>query len=282
MTKPRATRTKPATHTQAQLTSRDRAPLESLAWAGFLSTGQIEKLHYPSRRVAQRRLRALLDHGLVRAALQGTALQNDNIFALTMKGVDYLKENETYDEATTIRPGRLPRVSKAAHGLRIRDIFVEVELAERAGLFKLKNMMIESMPFAGCPIIPDLTIEFDPVGDAKTLFIEVDLASETSSCLRRKFERYALFLGAHHLLVLVEREGRRQTMQKLLTGVGLGARVEVALFSEFGVMLRDPTHPVFARPRLFERTTEREEEPCFPEDSQSRTSTFRVLPEGSV
>ncbi len=77
------------------------ADLENLlltARAGYLTTGLYERVTPRSRRRTQRRLRALLDHGLLRAHLQGDALHREQVYTVTAAGLLSAVENRVIRE----------------------------------------------------------------------------------------------------------------------------------------------------------------------------------------
>jgi len=125
----------------------------------MLTTGQIERLAFPSRRRAQRRLRAYLDHGLVRAYLQGEALHRDSVWTLTALGLEFLEDRgERIEGARVYRPNARSR--KLSHGLLVREVTVSLLLAERAGFFELRDLRHDSdlgsePALAAAGIVPD-------------------------------------------------------------------------------------------------------------------------------
>lgn len=139
--------------------ARDLRVVGDLALSGMLTTGQIERLAFPSRRRAQRRLRAYLDHGLVRAYLQGEALHRDSVWTVTESGLEFLADHGAGVEST--RPYRPnTRSRKLSHGLLVREVTVSLLLAERAGLFELRDLRHDSElggepAFAAAGIVPD-------------------------------------------------------------------------------------------------------------------------------
>lgn len=216
---------------------RDLEVLRSLAWAGYLSTEQVRRLHFPSTRTAQRRLRALLDHGLARAHLQGAALHLENVWTLTPTGAARLEATGS----TNVRAGRAPRLQKLAHGLAIRDVFVAFVLAERAGVFTLEDFRFDgdlaTEPlFQAARIVPDCLAILEKGGSAAVIGCEVDLGSETTATLRVKFSAWEGLLargalGGARLLVAVRDESRGRTVECVLREVGCPASV---------VLLSDP------------------------------------------
>jgi hypothetical protein len=215
---------------------RDTEALASLAWAGFLETSQIERLHFPSRRVAQRRLRVLLDHGLVRAHLQGEALQRPNVYSVTAKGMERLAEHSAFPGGPPKR-ARVPRLQKLRHALAIRETFVAFVLAEKAGAFVLKDFRFDAdltrePLFKAARLIPDGLVELEAEGLAYAVGLEVDLATEsTAKTLAPKFSAWARIMKAPfgtgapergRLLVAAPTPARVATLERLVEAAGLG------------------------------------------------------------
>lgn len=202
--------------------TRDPRVLQSLAWAGFLSTSQIERLHFPSRRTAQRRLRALLDHGLVRACLQGTSLHLQNVYALTAKGADLLGSRGIVG----VKPRRVVRLQKLEHALAVRDLFVAFSLAGQAPHIELEDFRFEDdlanePVFQSAGIIPD-GLALIRQGEARlTIGCEIDLGSETRCMLQSKCALWAQLLrsstlGRMELLFVVAGPGRARTISEFM------------------------------------------------------------------
>ncbi|MDQ7814206.1 MAG: replication-relaxation family protein [Patescibacteria group bacterium] len=214
---------------------RDLDVLESLAWAGILTTSQVARLHFPSRRTAERRLRALLDHGLVRSCLQNEHLHRDSVHLLTPRGAEHLAEERKLNQKT-VRPGRVPRPQKLRHALAVRDVFVEFVLAGRMGAFELQDFAFDDdlarLPaFKERHIVPDGLSLVRAGGRALAITIEVDLGSETTTTLRKKFENHRAIKTVPvagvdtgvRLLVVVERPARMKTVRRLLEEEQVGA-----------------------------------------------------------
>ncbi len=153
-------RLRPRSPAKAQVGSaRDLAVLGDLALAGLLSTGQIERLAFPSRRRAQRRLRAYLDHGLVRASLQGEAMHRDSVWTVTAQGLEFLADRGA--GTSGVRPYRPnARSQKLEHALLVREVTVSLLLAERAGHFAIDDLrhdaeLAREGAFASAGIVPD-------------------------------------------------------------------------------------------------------------------------------
>lgn len=231
--------------------TRDVEILETLAWAGALTTSQLTRLHFQARRRAQRRLRALLDHGLVRAHLQGEALQRENVYTLSPLGLDLVVERGAFLDGPPPL-GRMPAPGKLRHALLVRDAFVAWRLAERAGALALDDFRFEGElaaepTFRPLGVIPDALVVATAAGRAETTLLELDAGTETTTTLRAKFEKYrrgfasgAGVFGAPgtSLLVLVVREGRARTMEPILASVGLRDRSRVVLLGTLDEALR--------------------------------------------
>jgi Replication-relaxation len=110
---------------QVRLTERDAWILEGLAQMRFLTTSQLARLYFEnSRWSANKRLRKLLDSGLVKVWVR--SLSQDNVYSLTRKGL------EAFDEAKLDleQKVRLPRDldGNLDHLLAINDVRIATAL----------------------------------------------------------------------------------------------------------------------------------------------------------
>lgn len=221
---------------------RDLDVLASIAWAGVLSTSQVERLHFPSRRRAQRRLRALFDHGLVRTHLQGEALQRENVFTASELGIERLVEGGLFADGAP-RAMRVPRVQHLPHALAVREVFVAVVLAERTARVRVGSFLFEGElrtepVLAAAGLHPDALVALARDGVDALVGVEVDLGTETTTTLRAKFDTWRRVLstsGARRpfesatLLVAAPRESRCATLRRLLGEAGLAERSVVVM-----------------------------------------------------
>lgn len=261
MSRPNRKRTRPNPNARSIISKRDLDVLASIVWAGVLTTGQVERLHFPSRRRAQRRLRALVDHGLARASLQAGALERENVYTVSPRGLDRLVEAGHFDGAAPPKLGRLPRVSKLAHALAVRDVFVAAVLWERDGESRRIDVAFEGElardeDFRRAGIVPDALVELAVGARSTDVFVEVDLGTETTTTLRKKLERWRAFrrsgTRAFDLLVLTVREGRLRTFERLVGEVRLDADLDL-LASVAASLARRAPQPLAAAPRRAER-----------------------------
>lgn len=244
---------------------RDVDVIASIAEAGFLTSPQVERLHFPSRRRAQMRLRDLRDHGLLRAYLPGGALHEPNVYTVTPKGIDLLVERQLLDEGER-HPGRCPTVSKLRHGVAIRDVYVSFELAARDGCFALAGFLFEGAlqrhpVFHAVGLVPDALAVADG-GVRAVIGIEVDLSTETNATISAKFAAWRSVATAGErafdgrqlrVLVTVPTEARRRSIERLAAQAGL--RADVVLHPDVGDYVRARySLPRFAPPVRAERT----------------------------
>jgi hypothetical protein len=285
-------RIRPNVDAQSKVGSeRDIATLESLAWAGVLSTAQLERLHFPSRRRAQRRLRALLDHGLVRAHLQGELLQRDNLYTLSQLGLDRLVEEGAFPDG--VPPlARVPAVPKQRHVLAVRDVFVAFRAREQAGHlalvdFRFEGDLAREQVFKSHGIIPDALAVVAREGTEVSILVEVDAGTETTTTLKAKFAKWEGAFGAGHgvfgvptthLFVVALREGRRRTLGRLVEEAGLHPRTETLLLDALPAHLASPwPHALAARAGGTERPPPRPETPPSTDDHAADEAAFRPV-----
>lgn len=278
----RRERTEPRARTKTAVgNGRDLRLLGSLAWAGYLTTSQVARLHFPSRRTAQRRLRALLDHRLIKAHLQGPAVHIENLYTLTARGVARLESKG----ANNVAPSRAPRPQKLAHGLAVRDVFLAVRVAEAAGLFVLEDFrfdddLAKEPLFRSAGLVPDGLALLQVNDHRHVLGCEVDLGTETARFLRAKLASWASLLssralGDASLLLLAPSPARLCNIDRLRVGVGcpgsiiLGAELAadpVAAFSR-----------LFARPVRAARTGSELKGEGSPVLREGNGATFRIF-----
>lgn len=240
------------------LSARDTEVLRSIAWAGFLSTSQVQALHFPSRRVAQRRLRALLDHALVRARLQGDAvLHRDNIYTLTPAGSRYLVDRGASSDVAM--PGRVPTWRALPHASGIRDAFVAFRERHHVGDLELVDFLFEgdlaaTAGFAEAGLRPDALAVLATRTGERRVAIEVDLGSEPTRVLAVKLTKYNTIMGSLVHEVVFVLGGARRVLHGLVEQAGLGAHVHLVPLGDLGRFLCERCNGVFKPvPRPFRR-----------------------------
>lgn len=238
--------------------SRDTRVLGDIALSGMLTTGQIERLTFPSRRRAQRRLRAYLDHGLVRAHLQGEAMHRDSVWTATAAGLEFLAERGAGVEGA--RPYR-PRVrsQKLSHALLLREVTVSLLLAERAGLLELDDLRhdddLASEPvFVAAGLVPDGYALLKIGTERSPLLWEAVSERQPFAQVSAKLHLYeravaggaALFRHpALTVLIVFENDARRLRVAALAAGLGVGARIQTLSVDEArdAALLAARVHP---------------------------------------
>lgn len=266
MSRPRVKRTRPSADARNVVgEGRDREVLEDIVWAGYLTTGQVTALRFPTRRRAQRRLRALLDHGLIAGHLQGDSLQRESFFTPTPRALTWLDERGAFPDGAP-RTLRLPRPQKLAHALGIRDVFVAFALAEREGCFSLDDFRFDGdltrdPSFAPNKLIPDGLACVSRDGVPLRVGVEYDRGTETTTTLRAKFRAWRDVLAQANapplcLLVVVCGARRADSVRRLLTETGAEPWTAVALEGDTGNLLaRGWPYEVTAQAGRTERPT---------------------------
>lgn len=287
--KPRARRgiAKPPGH--SRLEPREVRLELLLAWGGFFTTPQAALAGgYPKPRRAQRRLRVPLDRGHTKIVLQGGALHRPSIHVLTELGREYLIEKGLLDPS--YRVPRLPREQKRAHALLVRDVFAAFAAADGTGKLRLQDFRFEgeltrAEPFRRLGLVPDAlaTIVLNS-GESKTICVEADASTETTTTLRKKFSRWRALLDGWQspwplLLIVTPGEGRRRTLAGILSEAGLGSHCLTVLISELPNLvgaMSTPHDPV-ARPDRSERRTIVSQPPRVTVLSTEPGAAFRAL-----
>ncbi len=272
---------------------RDLEVLGSIAWAGVLSTDQVQRLHFPSRRTAQRRLRALLDRGYVRAHLQSDALHFANVYTATALGLERVAETGAYPDGIPSVLS-LPRRGKLPHALAVRDVFVAFVSAEREGRIRLLDFRFDSdlarePEVRDAGVVPDALASVAGTIAEESLCVEVDRGSETTTTLRAKLQRWAdaltsgrgLFGSAGLLLFVVQRQGRCSTLDRLVADAGLGERCRVLLQDELpSFLLGRYPRGGYAAPVRAARTSAPAESQAFRPVGELAATAFRPLGRG--
>lgn len=206
----------------------DEDLLSLIVWAGFLTVTMMLRITPRSRRRAQRRVRVLFDHGLVRAHLQGEALHREQVYIVTQKGIEYLVEHGLLEDGR-LRPTRLPRLARLPHALFVRSIFTEFVVAEREAVLDRVDVRFDE-ELAADPLyqtarlVPDAVLGLSRAGITVQLGVEADRGTETLSTVRGKLRRWAnlLSVGAQTpgslptaLLIVVLGDRRRMTIERV-------------------------------------------------------------------
>jgi hypothetical protein len=194
----------------------------------------------------------MLDHGWLRAHLQGDALHRPNVFTATARGVERLSEE--LDPVAPLCAGRLPRRSKLAHGLAIRDVFVSFLRADHANALELLNFHFEHDlahhdVFRAARLLPDGLIQVQYRAGVRATALEVDLGTEAGAEVRAKLAKWAAFLGSAasravfpaenegHMLFVTRGARRSASIGRLIADAGLVRLADVVTFAELDALL---------------------------------------------
>lgn len=211
-------------------TDRDRWLLEALAKMRFLTTGQLARLAFDSSRwAARKRLRKLLDGGLVRVWLRDLA--KDNVYSLTRAGASHLAAD---GEAAWPIPRGLD--GNLDHLLAINEVRISLALGleETGGEIHWWRSDWELRAPARGHIVPDalFALGWVGMGHFQVFALEVDNATRSPRRFLGKLLKYAslrvrgrALQGAEDFLLLVvgrdERwvERYRQALARLRLGL---------------------------------------------------------------
>jgi hypothetical protein len=259
---PRARRCRARTGApRCSLQSRDVDALRSIAAARFLTTTQVSTLHFGSSvRVAQRRLRALLDLGLVTCSMQNELLHRPSLFRATRRGLEELADRGL---SHGTERGRLPKPGKLRHSLAVRDVFVAAKRLEARGTWQDVEVRFDSgltrdPILQAARLIPDLalSVRTEAMGARRLVLVEVDLGTEPLATLFAKMDRYdelraqAPPYASAEVLFVLTRMGRKMRLTRAL----VGRRAQFATLDELDSALIACTYQVTALPCRPERT----------------------------
>lgn len=267
---------------------REERALLLLCWAGFLTTSQLASAAgYPSLRRAQRRLRVWLDRGFTRVELQSGALHLPSLHVPTARAREYLVEAGRLDAGHVVP--RAPRPQKRAHALLARDVFVGLLAAEVRGElgiadFQFDSDLTRSEPYRSAGLIPDGVAVLEVATERKTLALEADTGSETTTTLRKKFTKWRGIVDGWTgpdlvLLAIATGDGRRRTLERLMREAGLGDVSQVVVRDELHHVVRGLAQPrdLYVRHGRTERRTSIAQDPETAGVGRGRERAFRVF-----
>jgi len=195
-----------ATSSGYALTQRDLSVLKDLGRMRYLRTSQIQTMHFPSRRVTNRRLEVLYhqdyaDRFRVPVVIgEGSA---DYVYCLTELGEDFLLNRGVLDDEGSARPQRNGRPKNSwllQHHLGINDFWIALEGACRNSGLRLASFIPEyygertekggfrrivsdtapdlRQPGGKISLIPDAVFVLERAGKQALFFLEIDRGTE--------------------------------------------------------------------------------------------------------
>lgn len=243
-----------------RITERDRWLLEALGKMRFLTTAQLARLAFNgSRWAANKRLRKLLDAGLVRVWLR--SLSEENVYSLTLAGARMLGDQGVPSTTPRGLDGNLD------HLLAINQVRIALALTLHDAGGELAWWRSDwELPRRGrAPVVPDALFAVRWADNGQQLFaLEVDIQSRSPQAFIKKILRYQGLtsqkgrpLGLAPLLVLaVGRDPRSVERYRLGLGhAGLGARV---WFTTLAALAKTPAGPIWVDAKGGERTSLRD------------------------
>ncbi len=213
-------------------TGRDRWVLEALGKMRFLETSQLARLAFGgSRWAANKRLRKLLDGGLVRVWVRDLA--RDNVYSLTRGGAAHLASDG--EDAWPVPRGLDGNLD---HLLAINEIRISLALglAEAGGEIRYWRSDWELRALSRGPIVPDALFALGWAGDghSQAFALEMDNATRSPRRFQGKLLRYgtlrvrgrALYGVRDFFLLIVGRDERwvaryRQALAHLHLGLSV-------------------------------------------------------------
>ncbi len=196
------------------LTQRDVALLRSLVTLRFLTTTQVQRLHFPSEHTVLRRLRRLEEAGVVRRTMAPTI--SSQLVTLTARGFDVAMNGDAPSSGCkAVRPPRLPGPLFLRHLVAVNDFRIalaeslnkhrDVELLrfashsdrEWAGMGRRPDS-----PLRACVVIPgeepmshapDGAFLLERRGRRALFFLEIDCGTEVIGQPRRGVGRLVRF-----------------------------------------------------------------------------------------
>ena len=172
-----------------RLQDRDRWLLEGLAKMRFLTTGQLARLYFKgSRWAANKRLRKLLDAGLVRVWVRGLA--QENIYSLDRAGTKVL-DGMSEDFGPLAIPRGLDGNLDHLLGINQIRVTLAVRLPEAGGEISWWRSDWELRSHGPEKVIPDALFAIRWPGEEEEVYaLEVDNQSRCSGAFLKKILKY--------------------------------------------------------------------------------------------
>jgi hypothetical protein len=226
-----------------RITERDGFILEALGKMRFLETRQLTELAFEgSQWAARKRLRKLLDGGLVRVWVRDLA--RDNVYSLTRSGAASIAAELDGNPSWPV-PRSLD--GNLDHLLAINEVRISLALglAEAGGEIKYWRSDWELRALSRGPIVPDALFALGWVGDGHfcTFALEIDNATRSPRRFLAKLLKYgairvrgrALYVVRDFLLLVVGRDERWvERYRQALAHVRLGLSVWFATLPLLG------------------------------------------------
>ena len=178
------------------LTQRDINLLYSLARMGYLKTSEIARLFFTSKSGANKRLRTLFDAGFVEVFF--SSLSDDNVYHLSKKGKELLKNRFQIEENLFAPLGKTPREHlQAVNSFRISLILATERNGITLSFFKPEwELKKENNPNL-VSLIPDALFQIrEASGRVRNFALEVDYSGKEDPGYfgKAKVRKYAAML----------------------------------------------------------------------------------------
>jgi len=231
-----------------KLSLRDAGMLRDLARLRCLTGIQLERLHFhdlaaPNRNRARNRVLGRLTRLEVVTTLDrrigGVRRGSDGlVYALDIAGQRVVRLLTGQDESPARRPWT-PGLPFLAHTLAVAELYVQLREAERAGQLELTDFRAEPAAWHRTASLgtlkPDAYVQIASPRTEDVWWLEVDLATESRTTLRRKL---SLYLLAHQtgtsgpgpdgllprVLVTVPTDRRLEVVREVIAELGPPAR----------------------------------------------------------
>ena len=183
---------------EVRITERDTWILEALAKMRFLTTSQLAQLYFGSSRwSANKRLRRLLDSGLVKVWVR--SLSEDNIYSLRVPSLRFLKKTQS-DEHSLNATAPRGLDGNIGHLLAINDVRIAlaVGLEESGGELSWWKSDWDLRAHGTNRVIPDALFGIKWVGSQEQVYtLEVDRNTKSPRNFLTKILGYESLFGAY-------------------------------------------------------------------------------------
>lgn len=201
-------------------TERDKKVVESVFFARYLTSQQIQRLHFGSDTRANYRLHILVANGYLRKRKVGYT--DCDIYFLKAKGKHYIEEELKYEREYVKKVSGIPETSEDApmkHDLTLSNLYVEATLECKAYGWELEWENTQMLKQRSLGFEPDAYLRVTK-SKSKEAFIEYTSATTSYTEIRKKLLTYEGYFQAEHftpVLWFISSRAKLNLLRKLVT-----------------------------------------------------------------
>lgn len=192
-----------------RLTDRDKGVVRAVNDYRVMRQDQIQRLVFPSKTTAQRRLWRLWQHRFLKRShllVLGGVQNSPTLYRVDKRGAELLKAEFGYDKESLRWSGNKPLSDRFLnHTIGLGEVRLAFELSSRANQFSIKTWLDEKAIKKNyhrirlgrriVSVVPDayVLVSIPTRGTQLHFFIEYDRSSESLNFFKRKIEAYSAY-----------------------------------------------------------------------------------------